>query len=276
MKESGTYRPEELPKSLTNELERLEAQVKLGWTQEEQIIRRCGLRDGHSILEIGSGPGFVTERLLEGFPASPITAIEIRKDLLEMAQQRLAGKSPERLRFWHGPFQDFTLPPGESGYDFVLARYLFQHLEAPVDAGRAILKLLKPGGLFAAVDVDAELWGVAEPFRRELQPIYRKAERLQFDRQGSRLIGRRLWRILKMAGFEAPGLEAFVTHSDEHGLKAFEPLISPDRLVPAWQKGYVTTDELDTLRNAHIEFMESENAFVMMTGFLAHGTKSPA
>ncbi|MHB8620432.1 MAG: hypothetical protein ACYDAG_12810 [Chloroflexota bacterium] len=37
-------------------MERLEAQARLSWEREAEVLVRRGLRDGTSILEVGSGP----------------------------------------------------------------------------------------------------------------------------------------------------------------------------------------------------------------------------
>ena len=63
-----------------NEVDRLKAQVKLGWEKEFRTLKWLGLRDGMKILDVGAGPGAYTELLLENLPNSKITALEIDKN----------------------------------------------------------------------------------------------------------------------------------------------------------------------------------------------------
>lgn len=78
------------------EIERLAAQASLGWDKEVRSLEWFGFRDGMSILELGSGPGFITEKLLERFPTSRITAVDIDASLHADARCYL-GDRAERV-----------------------------------------------------------------------------------------------------------------------------------------------------------------------------------
>ena len=41
-----------------NEVDRLKAQVQLGWEKEFRTLKWLGLKDGMNILDVGGGPGF--------------------------------------------------------------------------------------------------------------------------------------------------------------------------------------------------------------------------
>lgn len=49
----------------------------MGWEKEFRNLQWYGLRSGMSVLEVGSGPGFVTEQLVHSLPGSEVTALEI-------------------------------------------------------------------------------------------------------------------------------------------------------------------------------------------------------
>ena len=68
------------------EIEHLRAQLALSWDEERKILDRLGIDGSAHVLEIGSGPGFVTERLLEWLPGARITAVEIRPEMASEAR----------------------------------------------------------------------------------------------------------------------------------------------------------------------------------------------
>ena len=125
---------------LHNEVNRLETQAKLGWDKEFRTLKWLGLRDGMKILDVGAGPGAYTELLLENLPNSKITALEIDKNLLSIAKDRLCEYPKERLNFKYGSINNSGLK--ENSFDFVICRFEFQHLEKPLTGAREIYKVL--------------------------------------------------------------------------------------------------------------------------------------
>ncbi len=272
MNESGSYRPEETYGALGPELRRLEAQVELSWEPERRLLESIGVRDGQDILEAGCGPGHFTARLLSWLPRSRVTALDVRADLLEHLPAVVAGaRAGDRLRVVCGSVYDSGL--AAASHDVIIARYLFQHLTDPAAAVAALGRLLRPGGLLAVIDMDAGLWGVAQPCVPALEEVYRKAEGLQTGRGGDRCIGRRLWRLLSRAGFEQCRLEAFVYHSDELGLDRFDAQMDTARLGPALAADLITPREFLQAEIAYRQFRGAADAFVLMLGLAAHGRK---
>src|SRR5579859_6011563 len=151
------------------DVERLHAQVGLSWPKEVKVLVQAGLRDGMSILEVGSGPGFITESLLTGLPHCTVTAVELAPRMCDVARAQLANQPPDRFEIVQREVkrvvrqvrhQDRRL---DDTFDFALARFVFQHLAAPDLALLEILRLLKPGGSLAIVDVDDALGGLIGP-----------------------------------------------------------------------------------------------------------------
>jgi SAM-dependent methyltransferase len=248
----------------------LQTQVALSWDEEERILRRTGADDAKTILEVGPAAGYVTERLLHAFPSACITGLEVRADLLDAARGRL-GQQP-RVSFVEGSILDPPFAP--QSFDLVLVRLVLQHLVDPAAAVRCCAELLAPGGALVLIDVDAELLGVSEPRSPELAPIYRRAESLQSSRGGSRLIGRRLWRLLQQAGLHDIRHEAFLYHSDTLGISAFADQLTPQRLLPALHAGVITREEYELAESHYWRFLLDADPFVLMLGFAGSGRKS--
>ena len=74
-----------------NEVDRLKAQVQLGWEKEFRTLKWLGLKDGMNILDVGGGPGFYCEKLLENLPNSRVTILDIDDKLLRIAKNRLSN-----------------------------------------------------------------------------------------------------------------------------------------------------------------------------------------
>ena len=201
---------------LNNEVKRLESQAKIVWNKEFRTLKWLGLRDGMNILDVGSGNGAYTELLLENLPKSKITALDADKRLLNIAKNRLSKYSEDRVAFKYGSILNTHLK--ENSFDFVICRFVFQHLESPIEAIREIYRLLKPGGIVAIIDSDRGMYGVSDPdmlFKSGRGFISQIEKRAGWNRE----IGRKLVKILKYTGFEKLDFEAVTIHSDLVGIR---------------------------------------------------------
>lgn len=266
------YDPRREAGGLTAEAARLEAQALLSWPEERRILARLVQGSRPRILEVGSGTGAITERLLADFPEAEITALEPDPDLLAVSARRLGARP--RLRQVQGSIAANTLPDG--AYDLIVLRYVLQHLPDPAAELRALKTKLAPAGQLAVIEVDGELWGLAEPSDPSLGRLHAAAAATHVGRQGDRLIGRRLWSLLRAAGYAAPRLETYCYHSGDLGLPAFAPQLSPERLLPAVTAGDLSFEDYMTLLQAHQRFMADPEAFVLLIGFLASAGRAPS
>ena len=85
MATSGSYDASDAHRDFDSEVARLRTQVLLSWKKEARTLAWFGMQDGMSVLELGSGPGFVTEQLLEMLPGSQVTTLEIDPELISKA-----------------------------------------------------------------------------------------------------------------------------------------------------------------------------------------------
>ncbi len=63
----------------------------------------CRLNPGHRVLDLGTGCGVIALVLARKFPDTEITAVEIQKELAELAEQNvIQNKMEDRIRIVHG------------------------------------------------------------------------------------------------------------------------------------------------------------------------------
>jgi malonyl-CoA O-methyltransferase len=93
-----------------------------------------------SILEIGCGTGYVTEKLLRLFPQSTITAVDLAPEMIAMARSRL---NSNRVTFICEDVEQLRL---DTTYNLIISNATFQWLN---DVSQTLLRLhevLRPGG----------------------------------------------------------------------------------------------------------------------------------
>lgn len=268
-----SYKAADMNDNLDSEVERLRAQALWAWTKEARNLKAYGLRDGMSILEPGSGPGFITEQLLALCPHSHVTCVEVDTDLAPRAERYLQDRGlAGRYTIVEGDLLAMDLP--DDTFDFAVARFVFQHLRDPRAALVEIRRVLKPGGKLVIHDVDVGLGEIVEPQLAEADAIERKMHEAQGLRGGNPRIGRQLWRLLASAGFENLDLDAVPVHTDATGVAA----IFPDEWDPGAYKyalalGVITQSDLETLHDAHIAFHASPDKYALFISLMVHGQK---
>ncbi len=270
MTTEGSYNASTHNRDLDSELQRLQAQVLLSWEKESRNLTWFGLVDGMSVLEVGSGPGFFTEKLLSLLPHSLITAVEIDPVLVEKAEQYLRPKASNRLNLIRASVMETNLPA--NSFDFAIARLVFCHLPAPIGTAKEILRVLKPSGKLVIIDFDLDLFRISEP------PYYTPIALERFGqfmatRGGNARAGRYLCRILSQAGFSHLDLEAVVSHSDLAGIEAFQPILDTGPLSQIGKLGLISKQELENFFVARDKFLSSSNPLIMNFWLMACGKK---
>lgn len=100
------------------------------------------VRPGERLLDFGCGPGlFVLESRLEGYDA-------VGLDIADWAR--------EASEHWHVPIDVCRLesaPYAPGSFDAVVSVVSFEHLDDPAAITAGLVRLLRPGGIFAVISV---------------------------------------------------------------------------------------------------------------------------
>lgn len=256
---------------LQSEIERLYHQANLNVPKESRCLRQFGLQDGMTVLEVASGPGFVTEWLSQLVPNGSITCLEIDPLLTEHASRYLTDKVQCDYKLVEG--NALNMEFGDNTFDFVFVRLLYEHLEDPVAAAREAFRVVKPGGKLVVTEGDAAFNIMTDPYFPEAEPVRQKLLGIQRGQGGQPMIGRALWRTLKAAGFQNLDVEAVVSHSGDKGLDFYYPHLNPTRMAPLVEAGLLTEEEESVLRDVVTRFFASDQSFYMRVLVVACGEK---
>ncbi|MBU5351146.1 methyltransferase domain-containing protein [Paenibacillus silvae] len=267
----STYNIQTAVLSFQEELERLKVQAIMGWPKEFRNLEWYGLKNGMRVLEVGSGPGYITEQLLNSLPGSEITSLEIDHTLQAQAKERLKEVSSERLKFVESSIYQIDLP--DESFDFVVARLIFLHLNNPVEAAQEIYRVLKPGGRLAIIDVDDGVFGAVNPDVPALHTVLMKIAKVVAQHGGNRLIGRSLPRLLSESGYINIDIDSVLQHSDVLGIEGFKQQFNLQRFVHFVEKGVISSEEFAQLQQASEAMNHSPEAYAMMNFITACGTK---
>ena len=132
-----------------------------------QLLDRADLRPGQRILEIGCGTGNLLTAL--GRRAPDIEAVGIDPDPAALRRpRRKAARRSLPIRYE----QAFAgnLPQSDASFDRVLSSFMLHHLDEE-ERGRAlgeVRRVLRPGGGFHMVDIDATPSGTGRTHRHPL------------------------------------------------------------------------------------------------------------
>lgn len=198
------------------EVSRLERQANLGWDKEFKILQQLGLVDGMKVLDVGSGPGFYSKLLLENLPSIELTALDIDKKLLSISKETLKDYIENRVKIVEGSILNSGLEEGS--FDFIIARFVVQHIKEQTAALIEIKRLLKKGGIVVLIDSDKGI-STIDAIDPRMKKFAQAANKVEKDNDWNRFCGRNLVRLLQYAGFEEVDFEAVAVHSDIVGIQ---------------------------------------------------------
>ncbi len=155
------------------------------------FVRFLHVSPGSRVLEVGSGLGILANDLAVAAGAD-VWGIELSAAQLAAARPR-AG-----VTFTQGDAHALHFP--DDAFDLVYARYLLEHVADPERVVREMRRVTKPGGRVAVCENDVSLLRFDPPC-----PAFDRAWdrfiRFQAALGGDGLIGRRLFRLFRQAGF---------------------------------------------------------------------------
>lgn len=156
------------------------------------------LRAGASVLDVGAGPGTITLDLARRVAPGAVHGIDAAADVMAQAEQTRIAAGVDNASF--AVDDAYALSFADDSWDVVHAHQVLQHLTRPVDALREFRRVVAPGGVVAARDVDYEgvIWWPRVPGLDEWREVYLAAHRAT---SGDPAAGRQLKAWARAAGF---------------------------------------------------------------------------
>jgi ubiquinone/menaquinone biosynthesis C-methylase UbiE len=256
-------------------------QVELLGSKEIKRYKQVyGLKDGMNIIDFGCGPGFMAAKLLQDFPNSKLTCVEIDDEFITLnKKQHEQLINSGRLTIIQKSAHDTGL--AENTFDFALARLLFQHIRSTgmIDkVCREAMRVLKPGASFVIVDSDEHYGDLVFPQIDSVNEVeaafFKLRENKQTRPESDPQSGRKLYSDLQRNGFLNVESEVVLAHSDEFGFEAALPLFDPALYEGLVSMNVVSKGKLAAIRSYFYDFYKkSTDRMIMIILLLAGGVK---
>lgn len=166
---------------------------------------------GSLVLEAGCGVGAQTVTLARNSPAARIVSVDISEASLTEAAARVQAAGLTNVEFRCADI--FALPFAPETFDHVFVCFVLEHLRRPVDVLVALRRLLRRGGTVTAIEGDH-----GSTYFHPDDAAARAAVACQVELQrragGDALIGRRLYPLLREAGFSAVRVSPLMVYVD--------------------------------------------------------------
>jgi ubiquinone/menaquinone biosynthesis C-methylase UbiE len=168
--------------------------------------------EGEAVLEAGCGVGSQTKVIATKNPRSRFVSVDISDDSLAKAMALTRSSGVENVRFAKADI--FDLPFEDGTFDHVLVCFVLEHLRDGSKALAELKRVLKPGGTITAIEGDH---GSAYfyPDSRYARAAIQCQVDIQAGQGGDAHIGRKLYPMLKNAGFGDVEVSPRMVYADE-------------------------------------------------------------
>ena len=183
------------------------------WQRPEEVMDKLGIKAGSVVADVGCGSGYFTFHFAARVGAEgKVYAEDVESGVLGKIQARADHEHLKQIEVVQGTAQDPFLPAGK--LDAILVMNAYHEMKNYDAMLRGMFKALKPGGVLAIIDHEAE---PGQP-RSEYQESHRiPAELIRED------LARNGFRFLR----SEPGFLSADTHKNFFFLIFQKPEISP-------------------------------------------------
>ena len=229
------------------------------------------IRPDMHILDVGCGPGTITNDLAALVPSGSVIGLDPAEDVIEKARENASIKGVTNVSYAKGDIFHLDFPDGT--FDVVHAHQVLQHVREPVAALREMKRVAKRGGIVAVREsiYDRFIWHPESKGIEEWSRLYIEVMKSNATEPNA---GRMLHAWAREAGFDMKEVKCSAScwcYSGEQS--KWWSQIWADRTVLsnfasiALEKGLASEGRLQEVKKAWLEFGEHEDAwFVIPSG----------
>ena len=221
------------------------------------------LAAGLSLLDVGCGPGTITADFAERLAPGRVIGVDAAADVIAKAQSFEAPNLSFRVA------DAYALPFADDTFDIVHAHQTLQHVARPVEILRELRRVVKPGGVVAARDVDyaGTIWFPELPGLNSWMRVYQQVHR---GNGGEPNAGRRLKAWALEAGFAEVETAASIWNFSDPADREWWGGMWEARVLQsafagdALAKGVATQEELERISAAWREWADADQGWLAM------------
>jgi ubiquinone/menaquinone biosynthesis C-methylase UbiE len=199
-----------------------------GAAVKEAIAKRLCLSAGHRVLDVGCGIG-TDVRLAAGRvkPTGLVIGVDRKLAMITTAKELLDQSTSTAY-----VLGDAGCLPFSTAFDACRTERTLQHVNAPVDVLREMVRVTRPGGTVVAAEPDWATLVVDHPD----EALARKVQDVQVGGIRHPYVGRELYRMFVTAGLRDVEVEPVAMRFDlplylaTAGRRKFETTLTPDEI----------------------------------------------
>ncbi|PJJ63470.1 methyltransferase domain-containing protein [Compostimonas suwonensis] len=225
------------------------------------------LRSGQDVLDVGSGPGTLSVSLASYVSPGRVVGVDSSDDIVEQARAFAESAGVDNVTFQTG--NAYALDIEDDTFDVVHAHQVLQHVADPVAVLKEMRRVVKPGGIVAARDVDyaGTIWypqiDALDRWQDTLLEVHRANGG---DPRAGRMI--KSWAL--DAGFSSvessASIWSFASDAEREwwGGSWAERVLESDFAPRSIELGLATLDDLRTMSAGWLEWVAAANGTFLM------------
>ncbi|MEP6480969.1 MAG: methyltransferase domain-containing protein [Rhodoglobus sp.] len=222
------------------------------------------LAPGLSLLDVGCGPGTITAEFADRLALGRVVGLDASAEVIAKASADFARPN---LSFVTG--NAYELPFDDGAFDIAHAHQTLQHVADPVRMLREMRRVVKPGGIVAARDVDyaGTIWFPQLPALDSWLALY---ERVHRSNGGEPDAGRRLKAWAQEAGFDEVAATASLWNFSDPADREWWGSMWEARVLQsafaadALGKGFAEQGDLELISRAWREWADADTGWLAM------------